>query len=364
MTQAIRVLVADDSPTVRYHLTGMIKETPGLQVVGEARDGQEAVEMADALQPDVISMDIRMPRMDGFEATRQIMSRRPTPIVMVSALLEEDIDMSFKALEAGALALLPKPPARQDPNFDASQRQFTNTLLAMSGVSVVRRWSPDSDAAPNGLLHRTVELPQSSGRVERIGTGELKIKPELLAIGASAGGPSALADLLHGVPADFSLPIVIVQHMPDEFVSGLSRWLSNSSRLPVSIAREGQFIESGKVYIAPGGKHLRIGRNNDDDLIFQFVRRLGGYRYFPSVDVLLTSVAEVCGASGIGVILTGMGDDGAAGLLALRQSGGRTFAQDEASCTVFGMPAAAVERGGAEQVLSPPEIIEAVLRLI
>jgi len=344
----IRVLLAEDSPTVRHHLTQVINEMPGLKVVGEARDGAEAVELVESLKPDVISMDIRMPRLDGLEATRRIMSQHPTPIVMVSALLDEEIDLSFQALQAGALAVVPKPPARDKPTFNEQQRQLANTLTAMAGVRVVRRW----EHAP-GLNSKQETGPLISAQE----------KPEILAIGASAGGPGALIRLLGSLPADLPIPIVIVQHMPDEFITGLSRWLGESTALPVRVAAHDALLKPGFVYLSPGSAHLTIAREGER-LVARLVRERGEYRYQPSVDVLLDSVAVVCGAKSIGVILTGMGEDGATGLLAMRQAGARTFSQDRASCTVYGMPAAAVERGGVEQVLPLDKLPSAVVKLL
>ncbi len=344
----MRVLLAEDSPTVRHHLARLINDTPGLKVVGEARDGREVVELAQSLRPDVISMDIRMPLMDGLEATRQIMAACPTPIVVVSGLLDDDIDLSFRALQAGAVAVVEKPPARQSPNFSAQQRQLGHTLAAMANVRVIRRWE-----RPPG--QNSVVLPGGLPRPAST--------PEILAIGASAGGPSALSTLLGGLPAGLPLPVVIVQHMPDEFISGLARWLTKVSPLAVDIAGQQRSLRPGVVYLAPGDAHVVVTRQGQT-LVSKLVAEPGSYRYQPSVDVLFESVAACCGAAAVGVILTGMGDDGAAGLLTMRRAGARTFAQDKTSCTVFGMPAAAIERGGVEQVLPLERLPEAVLRLV
>lgn len=351
-TTPIRVLLADDSATTRNHLAQMIDDAPGLLVVGEARDGEEAVRMVEVLQPDVVSMDIRMPRMDGLEATRQIMARRPTPTVVVSALIDEDVDLSFRAMEAGALAVLRKPPAQQAPDHNQMRRQFINTLIAMAGVSVVRRWG---DTGPLPENH-TKTIPSNVGtRFIASASDSQAVIPQLIAIGASAGGPSALCTLLGDLPAHFPTPILIVQHMPDEFVPGLARWLGKHTELVVSLAEHGEVLRAGHVYVAPGGAHLSVTRRAER-LVMKLNPNAGGYRYCPAIDVLLTSVTEVCGTTGVGIILTGMGEDGAEGLLALRQAGGRTFAQSEASCTVFGMPGAALARGAVEQVLSPTQM--------
>lgn len=359
----IRVLLADDSATIRSHLAQMIDDAPGLLVVGEARDGEEAVRMVEALQPDVVSMDIRMPRMDGLEATRHIMAHRPTPTVVVSGLIDEDVDLSFRAMEAGALAVLRKPPGEQAPEYSQLRRQFINTLTAMAGVSVVRRWGDTQPLSDKTESKHNKSAPSSE---ENVGTRFIASAenspssiPELIAIGASAGGPSALCTLLGDLPANFPTPIIIVQHMPDEFVPGLARWLGKHTELTVRVAEHGEVMQAGNVYVAPGGAHLTVTRRAER-LAVKLNPDAGGYRYCPAIDVLLTSVTEVCGTKGVGIILTGMGEDGAAGLLMLRQAGGRTFAQSEASCTVFGMPGAALARGAVEQVLTPAQMTAAL----
>jgi len=351
----IRVLLADDSATTRSYLAGLIAAAPGLTVVGEARDGEEAVRLVEALHPDVVSMDIRMPRLDGLEATRQIMASRPTPTVVVSALVEEDVDLSFKAMEAGALAVLRKPPAHRDPDYSVLQREFITTLKAMAGVTVVRRWQEPS----NGAKPVTANLsPKYS-----VGSDTTPVsKPELIAIGASAGGPSALSSLLGDLPENFTPPIVIVQHMPDEFLPGLARWLGKHTPLRVVMAESGQALQPSTVYLAAGGAHLTIARRGRL-LISNRVVDKTNPRYCPSIDVFFASVAEVCGTTGVGIILTGMGDDGAKGLLDIRKAGGRTMAQSEASCTVFGMPGVAIANGAVEHTLSPQQMAKGLRKL-
>ncbi len=345
----IRVLLAEDSPTARHHLAAMINESPGMRVIGEARDGAEVLAMAEELKPDVISMDIRMPRIDGLEATRQIMARCPTPIVVVSALLDADIDLSFQALQAGALAVVEKPPARHDPAFPDKERHLVTTLAAMADVRVVRRWE---------------NLPgRNSVRASSELTASGTARPELIAIGASAGGPSALSTLFKGLPVDLPVPIVVVQHMPDEFIPGLARWLNDGSPVPVRVASDGLVLEPGVVHLSPGAAHVTVARRGQV-LVAHLVHEQGQSRYRPSVDMLFESVAQVCGQAAIGVLLTGMGDDGAEGMLAMRAMGARTFAQDKASCTVFGMPAAAIELGAAEQVVALNRLSTLILNLL
>jgi two-component system chemotaxis response regulator CheB len=350
----VRVLLAEDSPTARQHLTQIINEMPGLKVIGEARDGAEALELVPRLKPDVISMDIRMPGIDGLEATRRIMAQCPTPIVVVSGLLEEEIDLSFQALQAGALAVVPKPPSRDKPSFSFQQRQLVNTLTAMAAVRVIRRW----DRSPG--LNGSIPYFESN---QAISLSDNRQTPEILAIGASAGGPGALNSFFSHLPVTLPIPVVVVQHMPDEFLPGLSRWLGDSTALPVRVGAENVVLKPGTIYISPGNVHLTVARVGES-LVTKFVRESGAYRYQPSVDVLFHSVAKVCGSKGIGLILTGMGDDGADGMLAIRNAGGRTFAQDRDSSTVFGMPAAAVEHGGVEEVLPLTKLPGAILKLL
>lgn len=347
-----RVLIAEDSPTMRYHLVRMINDAPGLRIIGEARDGEEALALTSELKPDVISMDIRMPGIDGLEATRRIMTQHPTPVVVVSGLLEREIDLSMQALQAGALAVVEKPLDRDDPSYATKQRHLVNTLVAMARVRVVRRWER--------IVDMVEPVPQ---KVEPPIPSYVRVQPDVIAIGASAGGPSALSVLLGQLPVDFPVPILIAQHMPPEFTNGLARWMDKSTPLQVVVADSGLELKPGVVHLAPGSAHLAVTRHRDK-LLTRLLRERGPHRHQPSVDVLFESVAQVCGSTAVGMILTGMGDDGATGMLAMRQAGAVTFAQDEATCTVFGMPGAAIERGGVDHVLSLSNLATTLARLI
>jgi two-component system chemotaxis response regulator CheB len=349
----IRVLIAEDSPTVRYHLARIINETPGLTVVGEAHNGEQVVAMAEELKPNVISMDINMPRMDGLQATRQIMAQCPTPVVVVSALVESDMELSFQAIQAGALAVVEKPPDRGHPNFEAKQRQLVKTLIAMAGVLVIHRRGSTDELNGTG---KTVTVEKTADKLDADA-------PEVIAIGASAGGPGALSRLLHELPEELPIPVTIVQHMPHEFVSGLARWLNKVSPLRVEVAEDNAVLEPGVVNLSPGTSHLCVVRK-DGQLVSRLMHERGPYRYQPSVDVLFQSVAVTCGQKSIGLILTGMGDDGVSGLLAMRQAGAHTFAQDEISSVVFGMPKAAIDRGAVGRVLPLSQLPQAIVKLL
>ncbi len=345
MDRKLRVLIVDDSPTVRRYLSGLVNSTPDMMVVGEARDGREAVALAARLRPDIISMDIRMPGMDGLAATELLMQQQPLPIVIVSSHLEgnETVDLAFLALQAGALAVLKTPPAASHPDHAAARDQFLGTLRAMAAVSVVRRWQ----ARPLPPISETLPHPAI---------------PRVIAIGASAGGPIALHTILSALPADFPIPIAVVQHMAEGFIEGLVRWLDGSSPLRVRQAEEGQILQPGEVTVAGSATHLVLRRAGDRARVHLEVER-GSTPYQPSVDRLFVSVAEHFGAQAVGILLTGMGEDGARGLLQMRQQGARTIAQDEESCLVYGMPRAAVTLGAAEQILPLKAIAPVLLEL-
>lgn len=345
----VRVLIAEDSATIRHHLTTIINAVPNLQVVGEAQNGKEALTLIPKLKPDVISMDIRMPEMDGLEATRRIMMENPTPVVVVSGLIETDIDLSFQALQAGALAVVQKPVGRDHPQFEEKQRELVKTLIAMAEVSVVRRGNTSRLIADATQESRSLRTAPSA--------------PKLIAIGTSSGGPRALHALLQTLPPYFPVPIVVVQHIPSEFMAGLTKWLNEETPLQVKVAEDGEVLQAGMVYLADGNAHLTIEKQSKS-LIAQLVESQGAYRYQPSVDKLFESIAQTCGSAAIGIIMTGMGDDGADGLLTMRKAGARTLAQDKASCMVFGMPAVAVERGAVEQIVPLKELSSVIMNLL
>lgn len=325
----IRVLIAEDSPTCRELLIEIVDSESDLRVIATARNGNEAVRLVRQLRPDVVVMDIHMPELDGFEATRRIMVEVPTPIVIVSSTVNvRETRVSMQALRAGALTVMQKPAPGHD--FEQSTQQFNSTVRAMAGVRVVRRWSDKPIPQP------TAPKPTPAGAPVRV-----------VALAASTGGPAAIHRVFSDLPPDFNTPILIVQHIAPGFIEGLCNWLRESSRLDIRVAQHGQMPAENSVYLAPDDHHL--GVHADGSLAITHTPAVGGFR--PSASVLFRSVAKAYGRNCLAVILTGMGDDGVEGLRAVREAGGRIFAQDEASSVVFGMPGAAIAAGLADQIL-------------
>jgi two-component system chemotaxis response regulator CheB len=347
-TKQLKVLIVDDSLTVRTNLVHMINNTSDLCVVGEAANGKQAVNMATALHPDVILMDVFMPEMGGLEATEEIMHRMPTPIVVISGSVDEkEANLAFKAINSGALTAIRKPPGPRDPGYDIEVKELINTVRAMASVQVIHRWK--SEAAKPVLRPTPTVVVADPG-----------VSPKIVAIVASTGGPSALSEIIHNLPAEFPLPVVIVQHMTGEFIPSLVTWLNSITPLNVKVADQDELPRSGTVYIAPGDKHLRITRN----LRFDLNRYPDALPHIPSGDIFLESVAQAYGFQAIGMVLTGMGDDGAIGLRALFDRGSMTIAQDEETSVVYGMPRRAAELGAVRHILPLAQIPNTLTELV
>ncbi|OGK01768.1 MAG: chemotaxis response regulator protein-glutamate methylesterase [Candidatus Raymondbacteria bacterium RifOxyB12_full_50_8] len=329
-------------------MTYILTSDPAIQVVGTANNGMEALEILKMHKPDVITMDIHMPMMDGFEATRRIMETIPTPIVIVSGSIgASELPSTFRAIEAGALALVRRPAGIDHSAFEAASRELIQTVKLMSEIKVVRRLARSSKvrmAAPvSGQLS-----PQRTGTIRAI------------AIGASTGGPPVLQKILSGLAPGFPVPVLIVQHIAQGFVQGLAEWLSSLSGFPVSVASHSQPILPGHAYLAPDGFHLGLERGLRISL--SSLPPENGLR--PSVSYLFRSVAQVLGQAAIGVLLTGMGRDGAEELKIMKERGALTIVQDEESCIVYGMPGEAVKLDAAMYVLSPEGIAAMLAELV
>ncbi|MBN2202319.1 chemotaxis-specific protein-glutamate methyltransferase CheB [bacterium] len=340
----IKVLITEDSPVVRGYLKYILGQDPDIQVVGTAQDGEEAVRMVEMHKPDVVTMDIHMPKMDGFEATRRIMESNPVPIVIVSASWNpEEVDKTFRTMEAGAVAALEKPRGMGHPNSESSVKELLQTVKLMSEVKVVRRWSKYKTAKPGAP-----EPPSPSAEPG------IRARPDtqLVAVGASTGGPMVLQTLLASLPKDFPLPVVIVQHIALGFLAGLRDWLGRSASMPVHIAEDKQQLVNSHIYLAPDGFQMGIDRYRKVTL----QKDVPGYTLCPSVSYMFKSVAESFGDRAIGVLLTGMGRDGAEEMRLMKEKGALTVAQDKESSVVHGMPGEAIRLGGATFILPPEKI--------
>jgi two-component system chemotaxis response regulator CheB len=356
MSEQIRVLVVDDSATVRGHLTEVLSREPDVAVVAEATTGERAVELAARIRPDVITMDIVLPGMSGLAATEHIMAHCPTPILVVSSSTNRgELYQTCEALAAGAVDVLEKPDGRADDAW--WEQRLVSAVRLVSRIRVIThpraRLNANGSARVNGTAHRAmpvaVEPVQAPG-----GTCEV------VCVGASTGGPPALVEVLRALPDDYGLPVLLVLHINEPFSSAFVDWLGVQLGRTVRYPRDGELLSAaaGQVVMAPPDLHLvvRHGRLRLD-------RGPERHSCRPSVDVLFESVAHDRGAAATGVLLTGMGRDGAAGLLALRRAGARTVAQDEATCVVYGMPREAALLGAAEQILPVAAIGPAVTAL-
>jgi two-component system, chemotaxis family, protein-glutamate methylesterase/glutaminase len=334
----IKVLVVEDSAVVRELLSHILSSDPEIQVVATAADGDEAIEAVERTRPDAITMDIHMPRMDGFDATRRIMETRPTPIVIVSGAADiAEQTMAFRAMQAGALAALPRPAGIGHPNHQRTAAELVQTVKLMSEVKLVRRWARQQQPKPVSVAPPLIP-PAADVAV--------------IAIGASTGGPQALQTIVSQLPAGFQIPILVVQHIANGFAQGFADWLGQSANLPVRIARHQETMQPGHIYVAADGYHLKVG--NRGHLLLTQDQMENGLR--PSVACLFRSVAAVYHANAAGVLLTGMGKDGAHELKLMKDQGALTIAQDRESSVIHGMPGEAIRLNGATYVLPPDKI--------
>lgn len=334
----VRVLVVDDSATSRLLLVAILRADPEIEVVGQAADGLEAVQLVKRLRPDIVTMDLQMPRLDGFAATKRIMVEAPTPILITTNLDPRALSVSLEAVRAGALAVHAKPGDPGGPRFDEEAKDLARQVKAMSRVKVVRHLGLDPGRAPAAQ-----GLPLAALH---------DVPAQVIAIAASTGGPAALHLILSALPADFPAPILVVQHISRGFSAGFASWLDNASPLRVKLAQTGEEIRPGTVYVADDDHHLCVSMARRIHL--SSAAPVGGFR--PSATPLFETVAAAYRRNAIAVILTGMGRDGVDGLRAIREAGGRTIAESEASAVVFGMPAAAVAAGLADFVLTLEEV--------
>ncbi len=355
-----RVLVVDDSGFFRRRVKEILEEDPLLTVVGDAANGQEAIDKAIELKPDVITMDIEMPVMDGIKATKKIMASNPVPIIMFSSLTTEGAKATFNALEAGALDFLPKRFEDISKDRDEAKKLLCQRVRAIAQKKhTLRKIVPKSATTPVtsksiddvSLVKRPAVKIGKSGGID------------LVAIGTSTGGPLALQNILVNLPANFSKPIVMIQHMPATFTPAFAKRLDQLCRINVKEAVDGDQLKPGLALLAPGGKQMLI-EGRAGNAVIRIIESEPSLTYKPSVDVTFRSVNKIYPAKTLAIVLTGMGADGREGARMLKAQGSEVWAQDEESCVVYGMPAAIVDAGLADKVLSIEDFSQAIIKRI
>jgi len=347
----IKILIVDDSKTETLLLKSILEAEADMKVIGCASNGREGLKLTALLKPDLITMDLAMPLLDGFEATRLIMSQHPTPIIVISSRLDDSsLNASFKALAAGALCVLEKPDQSKAAAFHSAKRRIIDAVRSMAEIKVIKRRFPITAKANKAAV--------------------IKPKPaltkgsfEIIAIGSSVGGPQALKNIFSKLPADFPIPIVVVQHMTPGFIHGFTQWLNKQVDPRVKEAENSELLIPGTVYFAPDNHHLEIIRRNGG-LYAKLTHGLPVSGFYPSANVLLKSVAMAAAKNAIGILLTGMGSDGALGLLDVKNAHGHTFTQDEQSAIVFGMAGVAHSLGAADRSIELDKIADYLVSIV
>ncbi|MBS0346747.1 MAG: chemotaxis response regulator protein-glutamate methylesterase [Proteobacteria bacterium] len=350
----IKVLVVDDSALMRSLLSEVINSAPDLEVVGVAPDPIAAREMIKTLNPDVLTLDIEMPRMDGLDFLERLMRLRPMPVVMISSLTKHGSEATLQALELGAVDFLPKPRFDLPSGIEAYRIEICDKIRAACGARLQTRPSAASSLSGAGAVSR--ESPAAGGAA---GLPEKVLQERLVLIGASTGGTEAIKEVLCSLPAQMP-GILLVQHMPEMFTASFAKRLDGLCRLRVKEAEHGERVMPGTAYLAPGHSHLSV-RRSGGGYVCELAHSEPVNRHRPAVDVLFHSAASQVGANGIGVILTGMGKDGAQGLLAMHKAGAWTIGQDQDSCVVYGMPREAASVGALDEVVPLKDVGQRVL---
>ncbi|MCA9730792.1 MAG: chemotaxis response regulator protein-glutamate methylesterase [Deferribacteres bacterium] len=351
-SKKVNVLIVDDSALVRRTLVDLFSTHPDIEVIGTAQDPFAAARKISEHVPDVITLDIEMPRMDGITFLQKIMAQHPIPVVILSSLTERSSETALKAIEAGAVEIVQKPRLNTKIHLEESRQQLCDTVIAASQAKLNRRKSTTKKTPPKLTADAMLPKPKSNAMI--------RTTEKVVVIGASTGGTEALREFLESLPEN-APGIVIVQHMPEKFTETFSKRLDEICRIAVKEAQNGDTVYSGRALIAPGNQHTLLKRSGARYLVEVKSGPLVS-RHRPSVDVLFRSAARYAGKNAVGVIMTGMGDDGAKGLLELKNAGAFTIAQDELSCVVFGMPKEAIKLGAADRVVPLHRISAEVLR--
>ncbi len=370
----IKVLVVDDSAFMRKALSTLLEKDPDIKICGTATNGQEAVDLVPQLDPDVITMDIEMPRMDGLTALQHIMSKNPRPVLMVSSLTTEGAEVTLKALDYGAMDFIPKPKSTVSLDIIYLEKELAEKVKAVSRRRAFMRplRSPLPQTAPKVPCPPATSLRPGPRPIPASSTSSTNTAPcvlnlpagrsarDVLAIGVSTGGPPAVQKILSALPADFPVPIMIAQHMPAAFTGPFARRLDSLCAINVKEADHTERLKPGWAYISPGGKHIRLEQRGG--LIVTVSEDPKEALYKPSANVLMESVGKTLGRRALGVILTGMGSDGLEGVRILKEKGGRALAQSESTCVVYGMPKAIVDAKLADEVVDLDQMAAAILQ--
>ena len=341
----IRVVVVDDSAFVRQALTRMLGSAPDVEVVGTAVDGADGVEKVAELRPDVVTLDVKMPRMGGLEALRRIMAECPTPVLLLSSHTSEGAEVTLRGLELGAMDFVDKSSVQGHMNLLGLADELLAKVRALASV-------PRERLVEAGGLPRPAAVPARHDR-----------QAEVVVIGTSTGGPSALQAIIPRLPSALASTILVVQHMPAGFTRSLAERLDQRSALPVREAQDGEPLPHGAVLVAPGGLHMKLRKRGAHARVWLDAEPRSAL-HRPSVDVLMASVAKTYGARSMGIVLTGMGSDGVEGLRAIREAGGRTLAESQETCVIYGMPKAAVEAGVVDRVAPLPRVADEILAAV
>ncbi len=372
----IRVLVVDDSAFMRKIITDILAGSSEIEVIGKARSGQEAIEKVTELRPDVVTMDIEMPGLDGLQALGYIMSECPTPVIMLSGAESRQADVTMTAFQYGAVDFIIKPSGNISLDMSKIKEEIVKKVKAASSVQVrklgfieeVRKLGSIEEAHKRGSIEeekksKIIEVKSLKEKTEHV---KKSLFHKIIVIGSSTGGPRALQQVIPLLPSNLNAPVLVVQHMPAGFTKSLAERLNSQSVIKVREAEEGDILQSGTVYIAPGDYHMTIKQqkiNGDLKEIIALTKgeKVQGVR--PSVDVLLNSVAPIFGQNSLGVILTGMGSDGTDGIRKLKLAGGKVMAEDESTCVVYGMPRSVIEQKLADYILPIGKIAESIAQI-
>ena len=352
----IRVLIADDSALMRQTLKRIIAESADFEVVGTARDGEDAVAKARELRPDVVSMDINMPKLDGITALQMILQEKICPVVMVSSLTQEGSTTTFECLELGAFDFVGKPDGTVSSNMGAVAAELLAKLKAAASQGTASRLVKNRE--------RRMRLrPSAAEETRTFSNAEEVARPRAVAIGISTGGPATLQEVLPHLPADVPASLFLVQHMPPSFISSFAKRLGDNCAMKVVEGRTGMLVEPSICYVAPGGKHLCLHRKMTGEIVIR-TPTTPATLFVPSVSVMMDSVLKMYGCDTVGVLMTGIGDDGADQMVAIRQAGGYTIAESQETAVVYGMPREAYERGGADVQLPSYEVAGEIMRAV